>query len=152
NLDYPSLGYIHQYSLVTVYRPKGKRAFASVGFPGLVGVLSGMNDAGLAVAVHEVFDVKAGEDHFDVQGTPYGLCLRRVLEECRTIEEAQKLLAKMRRTPPINVAVADRTRVGVLEVTPKHVLLRKPSAGTCTCTNHYCTAALKPENPVNIDR
>src|SRR5262249_24507758 len=85
NLDYPSLGYIHQYSLVTVYRPKGKRAFASVGFPGLVGVLSGMNDAGLAVAVHEVFDVKAGEAHFDVHGTPYGLCLRRVLEECATI-------------------------------------------------------------------
>src|SRR5690348_7809708 len=45
NLDYPSLGYIHQYSLVTVYRPAGKHAFASIGFPGLVGSLSGMNDA-----------------------------------------------------------------------------------------------------------
>ncbi len=54
NLDYPSLGYIQEYSLVTVYRPKGKHAFASVGFPGLVGCLSGMNDAGLALAILEV--------------------------------------------------------------------------------------------------
>ena len=47
NLDYPSMGYIHEHTLVTVYRPTGKHAFVSVGFPGLVGVLSGMNDAGL---------------------------------------------------------------------------------------------------------
>src|SRR4051812_29867488 len=32
NLDYPSLGYAEKYSLVTVYRPLGKHAFASVGF------------------------------------------------------------------------------------------------------------------------
>jgi hypothetical protein len=152
NLDYPSLGYIHQYSLVTVYRPRGKHAFASVGFPGLVGVLSGMNDAGLTVAVHEVFDVKAGEAHFDVKGIPYALCLRRVLEECSTIGQAKNCLEKMRRTTTINVAVADREHVGVLEVTPGRVLLRKPSGGTCTCTNHYCTPTLKPEKPVNIDR
>src|SRR5262245_8071973 len=49
NLDYPSEGYAHEYTLVTVYRPRGKLAFASVGFPGLVGVLSGMNEAGLAL-------------------------------------------------------------------------------------------------------
>ena len=48
NLDYPSLGYAHEYSLVTVCRPNGaKHAFAAVGFPGLVGCLSGINDAGL---------------------------------------------------------------------------------------------------------
>src|SRR5204862_4896674 len=53
NLDYPSLGYAHEYSLVTIHRNAGKRAFASVGFPGLVGVLSGMNEAGLALSVLE---------------------------------------------------------------------------------------------------
>src|SRR5207248_2021824 len=46
NLDYPTLGYVHHYSLVSVYKPCGaKHAFASVGFPGMVGCLSGMNDA-----------------------------------------------------------------------------------------------------------
>jgi hypothetical protein len=98
NLDYPSLGYVHQYSLVTVYRPAGKRAFATVGFPGLLGALSGMNDAGLSLAVLEVLDVKAPEPNFNARGTPYGLCLRTVLEECATIAEAKKKLEGMRRT------------------------------------------------------
>src|SRR5204862_108426 len=72
NLDYPSLGYAHEYSLVTVYRPeRAKHAFAAVGFPGLVGCLSGMNDAGLTVAVLEVFQVKVGHKKFDHTGTPY---------------------------------------------------------------------------------
>ena len=100
NLDYPSLGYVHHYSLVTVYRPKGKHAFVSVGFPGLVGCLSGMNDAGLAVAILEVFEVKQGEAHFDVEGMPYATLLPPVLEECTTIDEAKKLLEGMRRTRP----------------------------------------------------
>src|SRR5262249_35576652 len=98
NLDYPSMGYIHEYTLVTVYRGKGKLAFVSVGFPGLVGVLSGMNEAGLALGVLEVFDAKDGNGAFNSKGVPYGLCLRRVLEEARTIDEAKKLLDGMPRT------------------------------------------------------
>src|SRR5262245_23539771 len=97
NLDYPSLGYIHHYSLITVYRPKGQLAFAAVGFPGLVGVLSGMNEAGLALGVLEVGGVKAGETPFDGKGVPYAVCLRRVLEEARTIDEAVAVLEKCRR-------------------------------------------------------
>jgi hypothetical protein len=152
NLDYPSLGYIHQYSLVTVYRPTGKRAFATVGFPGLVGALSGINDAGLSLGVLEVFDVKAPEPHFNARGVPYGLCLRKVLEECATIAEAKKKLESMKRTTTINVVVADRTGVAVFEVTPARVLQRNPERGTCVSTNHFCNAALRPARPVNIDR
>lgn len=152
NLDYPSLGYIHQYSLVTVYRPKDRLAFASVGFPGLVGVVSGMNEAGLALGVLEVFDVKIGEPHFDAKGVPYQLCLRRVLEKAKTIGEAVKVLEGMRRTTTINIAIADRDGVGVLEVTPKSVVRRSGGRGVCVCTNHFCTAELKPEKPINLDQ
>ncbi len=122
NLDYPSMGYIHEHTLVTVYRPTGKHAFVSVGFPGLVGVLSGMNDAGLCLAVLEVYDAKDGEPRFDGQGVPYALCHRRLLEECTTIAEAKKLLESMPRTSLLNLAVADRTGTAVFEVTPKQVV------------------------------
>jgi predicted choloylglycine hydrolase len=152
NLDYPSLGYIQHYSLVTVYRPAGKHAFAAVGFPGLVGVLSGINDAGLALGVLEVFDVKGDESQFDARGVPYGLCLRKVLEDCTTIAEAQKKLEGLRRTTTINVAIADRSGVAVLEVTPRRVLRRGPQRGACVTTNHFCDPALKPARPVNVDR
>jgi hypothetical protein len=151
NLDYPSLGYIHEYSLVTVYRPKTGQAFATVGFPGLVGVLSGMNEAGLALGVLEVFDIKVGEQHFDARGLPYGLCLRRVLSQARTIDQAKKVLDGLRRTTTINVAIADRNDVAVLEISPKRVVMRKAARGVCVTTNHFCSKELKPEKPINVD-
>jgi isopenicillin-N N-acyltransferase like protein len=152
NLDYPSLDYIHEYSLVTVYRPKGKYAFASVGFPGLVGVLSGMNEHGLAVGVLEIVQVKDGEPYFNPKGMPYMLTLRRVLEEAKTLAEARKVLEKLPRTSTICVAIADRNSVGVLEVTPKRVVLRSAAKGLCVCTNHFCSKELKPEKVVNVVR
>jgi isopenicillin-N N-acyltransferase-like protein len=144
NLDYPSLGYAHEHSLVTVYRPEGKHAFASVGFPGLVGCLSGMNDMGLSLAILEVFQVKAGQRRFDSTGIPYALCYRQLLEECATIAEAKTLLESMPRTTTTNLVIADRDGVAVLEVTPRHVVLRGPQQGACVCTNHFCTDELRP--------
>jgi isopenicillin-N N-acyltransferase like protein len=152
NLDYPSLGYIHEYSLVTVYRPKGKHAFASIGFPGLVGCLSGMNDAGLCLGVLEVFDVKQGEKKFNADGVPYALCYRKILEECTTIAEAKKLLEGMQRTTTTNLAIADRDGVAVFEVAPDRVVQRTPEEGACVCTNHFCSDPLRPARPLNMGR
>lgn len=149
NLDYPSLGYIHEYSLVTVYRPTGKRAFVSLGFPGLVGCLSGMNDAGLSVAVLEVMAARDGESRFDPKGIPYALCFRRVLEECATIDEAKALMEKLPRTTMLNMVVADKDRVGTFEITPKTVVFRPAEKGVCSCTNHFCTE-VRPEKKVDV--
>jgi predicted choloylglycine hydrolase len=151
NLDYPSLGYAHEYSLVTIYRPAGaKHAFAAVGFPGMVGCLSGMNDAGLALSILEVFQVQVGHKRYDSHGVPYALCYRRLLEECATIEEAQALLERMERTTITNLVLADRRRTVVLEVTPRQVVVRPPQRGTCICTNHFCTRPLKPFMPFDL--
>ncbi len=151
NLDYPSLGYAHEYSLITVYRPAGARhAFATVGFPGLLGCLSGMNDAGLCVAVLEVAQVRMNEKRFDANGLPYALCYRKLLEECSTIAEAQALLEKMRRTGLSNLAVADREGVAVFEITPERVFVRRGQNGTTVCTNHFCSDELKPLVTINF--
>jgi predicted choloylglycine hydrolase len=145
NLEYPPLGYAQDYSLVTVYRPDGARhAFASVGFPGMVGCLSGMNDAGLTVAVLEVYQVKLGQRSFDPLGVPFALCFRRLLEDCSTIEEARSLLATMQRTGLNNLAIADRSGAAVFEITPDRILVRQPHDGACVCTNHFCSRELRP--------
>jgi predicted choloylglycine hydrolase len=144
NLDYPSLGYAHEYSLITVYRPTGKHAFVSIGFPGLVGCLSGMNDAGLCLGVLEIYAVKDGVEKFDAAGTPYALCYRRLLEECTTIAEAEKLLRSMKRTTTTCLAISDKKGSAVFEITPKELVVRRPNEGICVCTNHFCTQELKP--------
>ena len=43
-----------EHTLVVVYRPKGKHAFAAVTISPITGVISGMNDAGLAVTINEI--------------------------------------------------------------------------------------------------
>lgn len=142
NLDYFTLGKLHKYTLVVVYRPKHKHAFVSVTFPGLFGCLSGMNDAGLAVAVHEVFFARDKSPVFDSQGVPYLMAFRRILEECTTVEQAEKLLRSMKRTTRLNLAVCDRQGCGVLEFTPKTVVLRRGENGICACANHFCSKEL----------
>jgi isopenicillin-N N-acyltransferase-like protein len=142
NLDYPTLGYLEQYSLVTVCRPRGKHAFASIGFPGMIGCLSGMNDAGLALAVHEVRKTKDGSSAFDPKGVPYTLAFRRILEECTTVAEAEKLLSGIKRTTMLNLAVCDKDGGAVFEITTKSVVVRKPEADVCTCTNHFVSKEL----------
>jgi predicted choloylglycine hydrolase len=146
NLDFPTLGYLHEYSIVSVVRPEGKHAFVSVGLPGLTGVLSGMNDAGLTLAVLECYPaVKDDSPKFDAKGIPYAMCFRRLLEECTTVEEAEKLLKTMKRTTRVNLAICDKTTSAVFEITSKTVAVRRAENGVCPCTNHFRTPELATE-------
>ena len=142
NLDFFTGGKLQQYSLVTVFRPAGKHAFVSVGFPGMIGCLTGMNDAGLTVAVHEVFFSRDGSSIFNPSGTPYTFAFRRILEECTTVEEAEEFLRGIERTTFLSLAVCDRDRGAVLEMTPENVAIRRGSHGVCACTNHFRTRQL----------
>ncbi len=142
NLDFFTLGLLQKYSLLVIYRPEGKHAFASVGFPGMLGCFTGMNDSGLAVAVHEVFFSRDGSAMFNPRGTPYTMLFRRVLEECTTVEEAEKLLRGQPRTTMLNLAVCDTRHAAVFELTPRTVAVRRPEGGILACTNHFRTEPL----------
>ncbi|MCS7303806.1 MAG: C45 family peptidase [Thermoguttaceae bacterium] len=143
NLDFYALGKLHQYSLVIVYRPTGKHAFASVGFPGLLGCISGINDAGLALAVHECPASADGSPLFNPEGVPYGLLFRRILEECTSVEEAIKLVQSAKRTTLLNLALCDPNTHAVVEMSPRTVAVRKEADGICVCTNHFRTEKLR---------
>ncbi len=143
NLDFYTLGWLQEYSLVTVYRPAGKHAFVSIGFPGLLGSLSGMNDAGLALTTHEVFISADRAPLLNLKGSPYTFLMRRVLEECTTLDEAEKLLKSVPRTTLQNLAVCDRQHGCVFEITPKNVVRRNCEKGMLACTNHFRTKPLR---------
>ena len=136
------MGWLDKYSLVTVHRPKGKHAFVAIGFPGMFGCVSGMNDAGLTLAVHEVFLSHDESPIFNEKGMPYAFCFRRMLEECSTVEEAEKLLRSTERTTILSLAVCDPRRSVVLEMTPKSVVARHQNEGILACTNHFRTDEL----------
>jgi hypothetical protein len=150
NMDHWSMGYLHEYTLVTVCRPKGKHAFASVGYAGMIGCISGINDAGLALAVLESTGAPPEEGPaYSLDGVPFALCYRRLLEECGTVDEALAALRAMKRTTTNLLAVCDPRGGAVFEITPSRVVLRRSEAGIGVCTNHFCTDGLRLPNPKN---
>ncbi len=143
NLDRLSLKRLGRFGLVTIYRPKGKHAFASVGFPGFGGVFSGINDAGLALATHSVGVSREQEPPFNPLGASLYFTFRQVLEECRSVEEAEKLLRKSKAyTKSILLVTCDTKRAAVFEITTRKIVARDPEDGLLICTNHYRTPAL----------
>jgi hypothetical protein len=137
NLDFAPIDNVQHYGLVVVYRPRGKHAFASITYPGIFGCMSGMNDAGLCVAALQVDSTADGSPKLDPKGMPLLFEFRRVMEECRTVVEAERLLRSLRRTTTINLAVCDPKGGAVFEITPKSLVVRRPEDGFCPCTNHF---------------
>jgi isopenicillin-N N-acyltransferase like protein len=147
NVDFFDLGYLHEYSLVTVRPGTGRAlAYATVGFPGLLGCFSGMNEAGLALASHEVFGVP-GPRRFNPRGVPFTLAYRRVLEECTRTTEVADRLRGIERTTSTLLVLCDRDGGRVLEVTPDHVIEFPQDGDAITCTNHYRSPELARRRP-----
>lgn len=151
NMDYMGLGYLQQYSLVIIYQQPGKKTFASIGFPGTIGVISGMNEAGLAIASLETTGApKEAGPAYDPQGVPFLLNYRRILEECNTVDEAFQMLSQLKRTTSQHLAVCDKNGGAIFEYTPTKVIRRNPDHGTCRCTNHFISNDLKLAVPKNM--
>jgi len=136
---------ITEHTLVVIYKGEGKRAFAAVTISPIAGVISGMNDAGLCVTMNEIMLKQCKEkQEFNGKGMPMLLAFRRVLEECSTVEEAEKLLRtkEMERTSTTCMTICDKNGGAVFELTPKGVAVRKHENGVCCCTNHFRTEKL----------
>lgn len=143
NFDWlPSEG-ISEHTLLVVYKGEGKRAFAAVTTTPIAGVISGMNDAGLSVTINEI-NLKRSKDkaEFNWKGTPLLLSFRRVLEECSTVAEAEKLLRDMPRTSSCCLTVCDKNGGCVFEMTPANLEVRSGVNGVTCCTNHFRTDKL----------
>jgi len=84
--------------LVSLVRPEQSIPYASVGWPGMVGVVTGVNAEGIAVAVHPA----TGSDVRLTRATqPVALLARDLLEQAHTLDEAVRMIE---RAPPLGAA------------------------------------------------
>ena len=98
NFDWLPTAGIMNHTLVAVFKPAGKRAFATVTVTPIIGCVSGMNDSGLSLTLNEIhLDQTKKPSKFAWDGVPTMLAFRRVLEECSTVDEAATLLRGMKR-------------------------------------------------------
>ncbi len=134
NLDYETFGILEKHSVVLVFHPKDRYAFASVTAPGLVGVLSGINEHGLTVACMEV-----PRSFRFPQAMPFMLLYRTLLENCKTVDEAIALLEKTPRQSANNLMLMDASGDrAIAEITPEKVVVRRaPNTAALVSTNHH---------------
>ncbi len=120
---------------VAFYTPDQGYKFASVGWPGMIGVLSGMNETGLTVTINAAKSaVPTGS------ATPISILTREILQYASTIDEAFAI-AKKRKTfvsESILIGSSKDGKAAIIEKSPeKTVLFKGKEADRLICTNHY---------------
>jgi predicted choloylglycine hydrolase len=132
NLDFPPEGVLEKHSVVIEYEPKEGRRFVAVTWPGLVGVLSGMNRDGVCAA-----NLLAAAPGQSIDGCPYMFLLRDVMEGSGTVEEAIAILRKARRTTANSILLADAKTAAVAEATHEELAVREIEDDRLFATNDF---------------
>lgn len=125
--------------IVAFYKPKNGIPFMSVTWGGFIGVVSGMNAAGLTVTINAAKSaIPSGA------ATPVSLVAREILQYAHNINEAYAIAKK--RTMFVSESfmigsVADN-KVVVIEKTPDELAMYESGGNTISCANHYQSKAL----------
>ena len=128
--------------VVQIVVPQDGLAFASVAWPGMTGVVTGMNEAGIWVSVN---GGRAADPRTD--GVPVVFTTRAVLERARSLDEA---LGVIERDPPMvsHILLLADGKTGesmIVERAPGHPpgIVRYPSS--TVLANHFRTAPLRDD-------
>ncbi len=119
-------------NLITFYEPDKGNSFVSIGWPGMIGVVSGMNDKGLTVGI-----LTAYSEDVSFDGMPSCFLMRKVLQYADNIEEAEEIIIKSPRTGPNIIFLADKKEALIIECSATKYALRKPQGGLLYSSNHF---------------
>jgi hypothetical protein len=124
--------------VVYTVRVDGGIPFVSVAWGGMAGAVTGLNDAGLWVSINA-----AATDGQAFVGRPIVMTVRRILERCRTIDEA---VAEVRGNAVfvsngVLLGSGPEQRVVVAEVGPRGFGVREMRDDALVLTNHFLSDA-----------
>ena len=138
--------------LVLFEKPDSGHAFVSVTWPGMLGVLSGMNTAGLTVTINA-----AKLETPSISATPISLLTKKILQYASNLEEAWKIAGEYNTfvSESILVGSVNDGRAVIIEKTPSAMSMYDPadrdsSVTHIVCTNHYQSEMFR-DNPVNVE-
>ena len=136
NMDWWPEDLLAQASYILRFGRRDKLQLASAGFPGAVGVVTGLSGQGFAVALNAVLS----PDGSDRTGYPVLLFLRRVLEDAPDFDAALAMISQQHLAAPALITLVGNTnqqRV-VIERTCRRSMLRWPhSDEPLVATNDY---------------
>lgn len=138
NLDFPGLGLAEKHSLIIVRHYNEDTFTVSVGWPLLLGTLSGFNSDGLAIAMMESYSKGNA-----VKGMPYNLRFRDALEQCARIPDLKKYFNNVAITSANNLTCIDKTGDNcVFELSSKGIAIRHETGKIHFATNHFVSQQL----------
>ncbi len=141
NLDFPSLGMAEKHSIIIVRHPHQGKTTVTVGWPLLLGTLSGFNSDGLSLAMMEVYSHVS-----NVKAMPYNLRFRHCLEHCATTEHARLYFANAAITSANNLTCLDKHGdSAVFELTRDGVVVRNTRDNPLFATNHFVSPELNQQ-------
>ncbi|MFZ4931524.1 C45 family autoproteolytic acyltransferase/hydolase [Chryseobacterium sp. Mn2064] len=132
-----------QNKLVEFVEPEGGIPYMSVSWPGMIGVVSGMNKKGITVTIN------AGKSKIPLTAkTPISLVTREILQYAGNIEEAIAIAKKRKVFVSESILVgsaADKNAV-IIEVSPKNFgVYRVENTSKIFCTNHFQSEPYKED-------
>jgi hypothetical protein len=111
---------------------------ASLAWPGYVGVCTGINAAGVALA-----QLSAMSRDCSRRGVPAALRFRGALEAGATVAEVAEGVMRAPGTVGVNLLLCGPREALVLELSARHQAVRYPAGGLLTVTNHYQSPAME---------
>lgn len=147
--------------LVLFEKPDSGYAYVSVTWPGMLGVVSGMNTQGLAVTINaSKLEVPSSS------ATPISILVKSILQYASNIEEAETIAASFKTfvCESILVGSANDGRAVIIEKTPSAMGIYSTGLSSSDkmdssldeavtrviCTNHYQSDRFR-DDPVNVE-
>jgi hypothetical protein len=139
NMDWLPISGIMNNPLVIVRKPSnGKLKMATMAWPAMMGNFTGMNEAGLAVAINDHLCLPDPEV-YDMDGIPHLQLLSQILYEAHDLNEALALVNAQQASGCSHFFITHGpSRNGfVIEISPNHTKVRWMENDVVFATNHF---------------
>ena len=128
--------------MLIFFNPDRGNKFMIVSWGGMIGAVSGMNEAGLTVTIN------AGKSEIPTgAATPISILAREILQYATNIEEAYEI-AKKRKTfvaEAIMIGSAKDGKTAIIEKSPGKIGIVYPENNDIICANHFRSETFKDE-------
>ncbi|MDH5682403.1 MAG: C45 family peptidase [Spirochaetota bacterium] len=136
NLDFESFNVAHLYDLIVVHHLSKDHSVVSIGWPGLIGVISGMNSRGLSATM--LVSLTGGWESV-TDKVPSTIAYRMLLDREHSVKGAYRFFRNRTIASSNNLAVADsHNESAVFELSPvRKTRIRRPTNNFLYCTNYF---------------
>jgi isopenicillin-N N-acyltransferase-like protein len=142
NFDFEGGPIFDREKAVLSVKTPGRIPFVSVAWPGMMGVVTGVNAKRLYVSINA-----ARTDEPLQPGIPMAFLVREILERAGSVKEALAVVKEYKVMVAEGLLIADGKvpEAAVLELSPAKVVVRRGSSGLIGLTNHFVDRRYKAD-------